>query len=89
MSKRKRGKNRIDVQKARELFKGGYALFSRELNYFTLRLWSEESKSMFDWFHTTGTLAKVSDGFYQKLGVLTDPEEVAILINKELDKEIY
>jgi hypothetical protein len=87
MSKKK--KNYIDLKNTLNLFTGGYSVNVKQLNYYTFRLHFEEiSDLFFDWYHTTGSLVKVDKGFNVGLGIITDPEDVAILVSEAFNKRL-
>ncbi len=77
----KKKRNIINKKKAIELFEA-YGIEVQELNDFTFRLFQGETKQMWDWYHTTGTLHK-HIGKPVLIGKYFDIEDVALLVNKE------
>lgn len=53
----------VNVAEATELFRDGYGLIPKTMNFYQIRLKHEESREMFDWYHTQGTVVVTKDGF--------------------------
>lgn len=82
MAKRKQ-KNRIDVKDSIDLFTGAYGLSVYKMNSYQFKIRSQESSSVFDWYHTTGTLmVQDRSGSFMRLGVYKDAESVAEVIKE-------
>ena len=74
----------IDLKDSIELLQSfGYKV--REINYYCLRVISEEIPGFFDWYHTTGTVVRTLNGKHRNLGTAIHSEELTVLINKEID----
>lgn len=54
----------------------------KEMNWYTFRIYSEDFKGFFDWFHTQGTVCINEDGFVGKLLPTGNAEFLANNINK-------
>ena len=85
MSRNKCKKNKINIINAIEIFKDGYGLKVKQMNFYQFRISSEEFKNIFyDWYHTTGSLVKNKDGYNSKvLKKFLEPEELAIFIQDQ------
>ncbi len=59
---RKFRKHYVNVAEATELFRDGYGLIPKTMNFYQIRLKHEESREMFDWYHTQGTVVVTKDG---------------------------
>jgi len=80
--------NHINVEKALLLITEGYSLQAKRFNFYQFRIHHEEKRWIFyDWYHTTGSLVKCKNGMNKSMGVYKDPENLAIFITKDLDKE--
>lgn len=82
----KKRKYFVNIKEAREVLRGGYGIFSKVINDYHLKLKTEESDIMFDWYHTTGTLMLVCKDFQNNIGTFGDPEDVARIIHKKIDQ---
>lgn len=67
----------------KELF-AAYGIEVRELknNDYHWKLIADESKNVYDWYHTTGTLLFNTGLGFKKFGRIKDPEDVANIINR-------
>lgn len=71
-----------------DMFGGGYGIILKRINYYQVRLFKEELQGVFfEWYHTTGSLVLCEDKLYRGLKKISDPEEVAIFINKFVNKK--
>lgn len=52
----------VNVAEATELFRDGYGLIPKTMNFYQIRLKHEESREMFDWYHTQGTVVVTTNG---------------------------
>lgn len=86
------GKNFIDQKEAKELLEEGYSFTVVVMNsyQFRIRYWSKVDR-IYDWFHTTGELCILSKSKYAGLEVVkekfTDPENLAIFIKNDINKD--
>jgi hypothetical protein len=81
MSRRNPHPNRINVDESIEVLQA-YGLSVKIFNFYQLRMWTDETHDMWDWFHTTGSLCNYnSEGICHKVGVYKNSEDVAIKIN--------
>lgn len=80
MAKNKR-KYFINRKIANKVF-NAYGFSFREMNWYQYRVYHEEFKGFFDWFHTQGTVCVCKDGQFGKLAVCAGPESLAKRINK-------
>lgn len=81
----KKNKNKIDIQGAKDLLRGGYGLNVNVMNFYQFRISHEEHKNIFfDWYHTSGSLVVCENGYNKSLPKIREAEEVAIFINKYL-----
>lgn len=51
----------INIPEAHELFKA-YGLIAKQMNFYQIRIKQEESRSMWDWYHTQGTVVVTTNG---------------------------
>lgn len=79
--KRNKNPNIIYVPDALELLKA-YGFEAIEFNHYQIRMWHDETKHMYDWYHTTGTLCAFPHGQCRKVQKILDAEAVALHINK-------
>lgn len=77
---RNKKRNIINKDETLEIL-SAYGIEVQELNDFTFRLFQGETKQMWDWYHTTGTLHK-HEGKPILIGKFFDVEDIALLINK-------
>lgn len=84
MSKNK-NPNKIIIKDDIELF-GAYSIEGYELNYYTLRLSDRENNTMWDWYHTTGTLLRHDGSRWHKQKSFRDVENCAEFIRKYEDQ---
>lgn len=87
MGKKRRRKNNIgNVAKVQHFLESAYALDTKIINFYHMRIFVEEFEGWFDWFHTTGTTRITSrgiDGGYSRsFGCFVDEEDLAIAITK-------
>ena len=81
----RKNKNKIDIQGAKEILRGGYGLYVNVMNFYQFRISHEEHKNIFfDWYHTTGSLVVCENGYNKALQKIMDAEDLAIFINKYL-----
>lgn len=70
-----------------DLIKNGYGLDAKIFNHYQIRIRDEDHpENKYDWYHTTGSLVHSFKGRHQKIGIKTDPEDVAIFIRKHIKK---
>lgn len=86
MSRKRR--NTINIADSLELLRSGYGLNAVKFNFYQFRITQEESDDVYDWYHTTGSLVVNRKGYLKKIGVFLTPEEVAIIINKQINEKI-
>lgn len=82
MWKKNKNPNRINKQEAIEILQA-YGFYVEQKNFYQFRIRPEETQKIYDWYHTTGTLTCVFNGFTRKINIIKDPEEVAEFIKKE------
>lgn len=87
---RKFRKYHVNVKETLEIFKA-YGLIANTMNFYQIRLKQEESRAMWDWYHTQGTVVVTKDGFPKRLKKeYGDAEELAMDIIKYIyAKESY
>lgn len=100
---RKRKRNVINVEKSRKFLWEAYGFKSKEVTPYEILILHEEYRAKFNWYHTKGTLFRVTkhkktgkevykDFTRFKLGYsgreFTDAETVAVAINKLVSKHI-
>lgn len=73
----------IKPKEAHELFRA-YGYRVKTMNWYQLRIWPEESKDMWDWYHTQGSVVVTRDGFPARFGTYGDAEDLAIAIQKDV-----
>lgn len=77
-------RNYIDVSNAIELMRAGYGLKPKVFNFYQIRIHHEETKDIWDWYHTTGSLVRTADGVPARDGTFDDAEDVAIHIQRQV-----
>ncbi len=80
----RKNKNIIDVKESIQILKEGYSLHAVIYNSYQIRITDETLRFVYDWYHTTGSLVVNGRGFIKNIGVITDPEEVAIMIKNHI-----
>lgn len=73
----------IDKVQAEELF-NAFGFKVEHLTHYQFRIRGEESDNIYDWYHTTGALVRVRDGYNSRVGTMRDPEFVAEFIKKDV-----
>ncbi len=71
------GKNRINVGKAIQFLREGAGMEAKEFNYYQIRIRHEESRAIYDWYHTTGAIVACEDSQFRRIGTATNPEVAA------------
>lgn len=61
-----------------------YGITHKMVNTYHVKLFHEEYRGWFDWYHTTGTLIANRDGGATNLGKIKNDEEVAKIITKHI-----
>ncbi len=85
--KKKPRKFYINTFEALKVLKEGYGFIPREMNFYQIRLRHEESKAMWDWYHTQGTLVVMRNGKCHRFGkVFGQAEELARFL---LEEQVY
>ena len=72
----------IDDRKAIEILTQAYGFRAIRMNFYQIRIYHEESKAFWDWYHTQGSTVKNEDGYCKARGEFGDVETLAIAINK-------
>lgn len=74
-------RNKIDIDKAVEIFEEAYGIKAKVFNFYQLRLRTEEINVFWDWYHTTGSLVENRNGScYKTEKKFSDTEDIAIYI---------
>lgn len=86
-----KNKNEINIDFAKELLTHGYSMIVKEMNFYQFRLRFEDSKFIYDWYHTTGSLvwSRHNDEgilYHSNIGTIKHPEDLAIFITKHREK---
>lgn len=61
-----------------------YGITHKKVNDYHVKLYHDEYRGWFDWYHTTGTLIANRDGGANNIGKIKNDEEVAQIINKHI-----
>lgn len=81
MAKKKR--QVINKEACEELLKG-FGFSVQHLTYYQFRIKAEESKDIYDWYHTTGAVVRVREGYNQRLCSIRDVEELVEFIRRDI-----
>lgn len=74
-------RNKINVKDSIEMF-SAYGLHAFAFNFYQIRITHLESRILYDWYHTTGSLVRyLENGSIYKAAVIRVPEDVALFIN--------
>lgn len=76
----------IEPKEAISFLSEAYGLRSRELNFYCIRVSSEESDDFWDWYHTQGTLVWNHEGKNKNIGTISNAEALANTINNIIYK---
>ncbi len=63
----KKYKNRINIEKSKELLEQAFGFEVEIMNYYQFRIRSEETERFWDWYHTTGSLVDNNNGSCRKV----------------------
>lgn len=85
MAKRQR-KFFINEKKAISLFKEMFGFRAVVMNWYQIRIQSEESRAFYDWYHTQGTTVRSENGTNRNFGIFGDPEDLANAILDDVCK---
>lgn len=77
MSKRK---NKIDVEYSLCLLTDA-GLEPQKFNEYQIRIFSKNENSMYDWYHTTGSLVLTKNGKPRSVGIVPTVERIINVIN--------
>jgi len=81
-------RQKIDLFEAVQLFRA-YSIEPQVFNGYQLRLYDMETRHMYDWYHTTGSLVSYAKSgahmILKKEGIIRDFEDVAQLIRNRED----
>lgn len=70
--------NQKEIKNTIALFTDGYGISVQKINYYQFRLRMEDYSDIFyDWYFTTGSLVKNTDGYPRSEGCYPEAEDVA------------
>lgn len=79
----RKNKNTINIEESLQTL-WGYGLIPEVFNNYQFRIFHEEHKKFYDWYHTRGTLTVIHDGMTSRVTTLKDAGSVAEFIIKHL-----
>ena len=67
-----------------QFIEDAYGIKHTVVNTYHVKLYHDEYRGWFDWYHTTGTLIANRDGGATNMGKIKNDEDVAQIINKHI-----